>query len=740
MIIDFQAKRGTATQWSAANPALSDGVFGIVTDSAPYQFKIGDGVTAWNDLSFSGGGADGADGLSAYEIAVNSGFVGTEQEWLNSLVGSDGTNGVGVPVGGTTGQVLKKTSNTDYDTVWADETGGGGQTTDIQAALDGAAAPSASNVFATIADLSSGGDMTAEEIETALDAYYAGTNWRTQLTPSQVVSAINSTLGQTDWQGGEAPVIEDIQKYATVADLPAITGSETDLYAMVTTDTDKSLNGMYGIVGGSWKLMYDMLDIFAPFNRTSVNEIRLDYEYDGTPTDGTEEGVINGYRFNNQADGIVADANYYITDFIPVKFGDKLVKTASTGFWWYRADKTPIAWSEGIIPYNYSGAMNINNEEVAYIRWTSLISNKGVGDMIVQRYNMPSGTAIAGWTDFNDSFTRDNDRFVFEDEGVIWKKFTTNIFDPRKADYNRYNYQGSWNGGASTGLLKIKPGIPWSRSGDASAYTLFDEDKNYISTASNYWTLPPANARYVSWWMDTAADPRELIVTQNIVTRSKVVDKVSSSDVEKGVVVETSVCTVGDSIGTEAGTYAERSAFGTDIKEGLRLKDFHNVSVSGKSYSTYSADINSGLYTMPVADVYVLQIGTNDFTYSREIGAITDDATADTFYGNMQDVIENLLTLNPNAKLLFLTPIPRADMYTNSAAGTILQDYADAIIKKADSLGCDYLDLMECGLNPFNDQIKANFFITGDGVHPTDEAHKAYIYPKVSWFLKSHLK
>lgn len=30
-------------------------------------------------------GVDGVDGLSAYEIAVANGFVGTEQEWLDSL-------------------------------------------------------------------------------------------------------------------------------------------------------------------------------------------------------------------------------------------------------------------------------------------------------------------------------------------------------------------------------------------------------------------------------------------------------------------------------------------------------------------------------------------------------------------------------------------------------------------------------------------------------------------------------
>ena len=36
-------------------------------------------------------GADGADGISAYEIAVDNGYTGTEKEWLASLKGTDGT-------------------------------------------------------------------------------------------------------------------------------------------------------------------------------------------------------------------------------------------------------------------------------------------------------------------------------------------------------------------------------------------------------------------------------------------------------------------------------------------------------------------------------------------------------------------------------------------------------------------------------------------------------------------------
>lgn len=39
-------------------------------------------------------GADGSDGASAYEVAVASGFVGTEAQWLASLVGPQGPQGI----------------------------------------------------------------------------------------------------------------------------------------------------------------------------------------------------------------------------------------------------------------------------------------------------------------------------------------------------------------------------------------------------------------------------------------------------------------------------------------------------------------------------------------------------------------------------------------------------------------------------------------------------------------------
>lgn len=46
-----------------------------------------------------GDGADGSDGLSAYEVAVANGFAGTQQQWLTSLVGETGATGATGPAG-----------------------------------------------------------------------------------------------------------------------------------------------------------------------------------------------------------------------------------------------------------------------------------------------------------------------------------------------------------------------------------------------------------------------------------------------------------------------------------------------------------------------------------------------------------------------------------------------------------------------------------------------------------------
>lgn len=89
----FKLRRGTAAQWMAVNPVLQTGEPGVETDTG--KLKIGNGVSHWLQLGYlSGEGTPGVDGDSAYQIAVDQGFVGTVNQWLASLVGSQGPQGI----------------------------------------------------------------------------------------------------------------------------------------------------------------------------------------------------------------------------------------------------------------------------------------------------------------------------------------------------------------------------------------------------------------------------------------------------------------------------------------------------------------------------------------------------------------------------------------------------------------------------------------------------------------------
>ncbi len=54
MPVIIQLRRGTAAEWTAADPTLAEGEIGLETDTP--AFKIGDGTTAWTSLAYAVGG------------------------------------------------------------------------------------------------------------------------------------------------------------------------------------------------------------------------------------------------------------------------------------------------------------------------------------------------------------------------------------------------------------------------------------------------------------------------------------------------------------------------------------------------------------------------------------------------------------------------------------------------------------------------------------------------------------
>ena len=57
VVTQIQIRRGTAAQWTSANPTLASGEWGFETDTN--KAKIGNGSTAWNSLAYIITGATG---------------------------------------------------------------------------------------------------------------------------------------------------------------------------------------------------------------------------------------------------------------------------------------------------------------------------------------------------------------------------------------------------------------------------------------------------------------------------------------------------------------------------------------------------------------------------------------------------------------------------------------------------------------------------------------------------------
>lgn len=107
MSATIKIRRGPASEWTSDNPILAQGELGLEIDTG--KFKIGNGFSVWALLPYhlnetattaliqqliSEAVLEGVPGDSAYQVAVDNGFVGTEAEWLASLVGPQGPQGI----------------------------------------------------------------------------------------------------------------------------------------------------------------------------------------------------------------------------------------------------------------------------------------------------------------------------------------------------------------------------------------------------------------------------------------------------------------------------------------------------------------------------------------------------------------------------------------------------------------------------------------------------------------------
>lgn len=191
------------------------------------------------------------------------------------------------------------------------------------------------------------------------------------------------------------------------------------------------------------------------------------------------------------------------------------------------------------------------------------------------------------------------------------------------------------------------------------------------------------------------------------------------------------VAFVGDSI--THGSYAP-IPYHAVLNNIIGFSDMYVDGVAGSAYSVTA----TGNYT-PISqrwqniptdrDLVVIFAGTNDWGHDAPIGTPAD-TTDVSMCGALSVVINGILTSNPSARLVLITPLHRwgyaggnyPNDTDNNGQGHPLADYVDAIKDMAQAYSIPVIDLFsDSGLNPRIPAISTAFF--QDGLHPINAGH-----------------
>lgn len=128
-------------------------------------------------------------------------------------------------------------------------------------------------------------------------------------------------------------------------------------------------------------------------------------------------------------------------------------------------------------------------------------------------------------------------------------------------------------------------------------------------------------------------------------------------------------------------------------------------------------------------DLVTLAYGVNDYFRNHGVGMMEDDVvTGGTFTSNMRYCIEKIMTDNPTAKIVVISPINtnRGSADTNWAigkannAGATLEDFCNAEKAVCEYYGIEFIDMLHSSV------VNRKNITTAlpDGVHPSRAIHK----------------
>lgn len=364
-VFDFTIPKGAT---GATGPAGADGTDGTNgtdgADGAAATIAVGTVTTGavGSDATVTNSGTSAA---AVFDFSIPQGAKGdTGSAGTN---GTNGTDGEGVPTGGTTGQVLAKVDNTDFNTEWIDQTGGSGSGDMTKAVYDPNSVAADAFNQDNMVDGTTNVNYTATE-QTKLAGIAAGAQVNT-------VASVNTKTGTVVIDPDDLDDTSTSNKFVNATDKTNLSNLDTAAY----TPTTNYATAAQGALADSATQPGDLATVATS----------------GAYSDLTGTPDLSGYELltNKATDFTTVNDTLYPT----VQAVQTAINTAVTGLLDYRGsydasgDTYPSSGGSGT-----SGAILKGDFWICSVAGTLNSLAVSPGDLIIALTDTP-GTTDANW-------------------------------------------------------------------------------------------------------------------------------------------------------------------------------------------------------------------------------------------------------------------------------------------------------------------------------------------------------
>lgn len=194
-------------------------------------------------------------------------------------------------------------------------------------------------------------------------------------------------------------------------------------------------------------------------------------------------------------------------------------------------------------------------------------------------------------------------------------------------------------------------------------------------------------------------------------------------------------------IGESAPLSIAHPNFAELLQEKLAFEELINYGSNGISYSALSPVLSESALTRKCkkfesGDIIILAAGTNDYGTNVPLGTETDSKDI-SFFGAVDEVLRCLINKNPHSIIFVVLPIPRMQ-YKENSLGFTLDDYRNALIKKAQKYHLPVIDGRLLHIDPTNSEHREKYM--PDGTHPNETGHNMYanlLYSEIKKYMNN---